>query len=1324
MRFLLEPGDAAAARPCAPGDLRAGDIALLVKWSGGLPSGYVLHRVLCNLSLGGRRLLLTKGDANLLPDWPPSAFQPAGRASALQRGGIRYELPRGLAANLLLPLYSLAANKLLYLAAALAASIFSLACRLRPAALAPQLSALYFAWESSLYPYLLRLLAAPALPGGGRPAAPVASVKSGRIVSDETWSGRVAVADYLTIEKGARVTVLPGAEIVFERREPWFFPVLRAGAGGELQELESAGSKLLVYGELRAAGTPAAPILFGGTAFAGIHALGGGSVSLEACRLGGSAACALSAWDSAGLLAENCAFTACARGAELYGSGRAVFRDCAFTESGGPALLARQHSSLLVYGGQAAACGGASAELSDGARGGFYGFSASGCARGFALSGRAAALLEKCGVSGNSGRAVDCAGKNSFSAAGCSFTGNPAGLRAEGENNISFSSCVFSAGAGPCAQLTGSNSAAFSGCSFAGGAGPSVQALGHNKLSFKTCSFSGGETAIDSTGCGSIEARGSGFEKTAGAALRLLRAEYFLAEGCRFSGCGAGLRAEDCARIEARGCVFEGNDGPAAFVTGLGGFFVSGSSFRHNGVGAHLSGELRARFEGCGFGAQRGAPLILSGRTTCALERSSFAGNQSGAALSGLACAEAEGCVFSGNDGPSFELSDSAELRAGGLVSSGVPAALLLEGRSAASLRRCWAESTGKPAACLAGSASLYASGSSFKSSSDAVYARELASAELEGCALFAGAGAALDLEGGAARLTAVYASGAGGLKVSGRAVLRADRLEIKAADYAADSRGSTLRLKALRSEGGSRGGILLSGGNAVIEGAVLTGAPYPGLAAGPGAALRCRGVIFEGAPWRPPALRPAPPRLRAWLTRFAAATARLPVFSGLYRLFYLAGARAAGLALNPGGGSVYLYRGMAAPGWVPGLSDMDLALLLPELPPAADWAAFASLRRRLRVFRALFPFTGEVLAAPAADFSAFVAGWGAKGAEFSAASRLLSGSLLPPVPARPARAADLTEAFYSYTLLLTHFCSEGLPRAFRSRNCLKGLADVSRYLDFEAPQRASRGAYAAAKGLRLDGLAPGDPGEAAFRSFSALHGACPAAGPGKATPAGGGGWFNRHAFEAACANLREAAGCDAGVALDALYRVYLVLPDSAAGDKAAFLRAAAVLKAAAGGGGYFSAAPLILTRSSFAALSALPYLNNPVFRLDLAAVPAGRAPEDGGVYSWNIEVPDLPPAAQVREGGVLAARHFAASWRSLWESMPPHYFYTRAAGLRLLLEKGTCPPFSMPGELSGSFSAAFGEGPSWRDFSAGGAGRANYEFVAQQARAIMEAAR
>ncbi|MDD2804580.1 MAG: right-handed parallel beta-helix repeat-containing protein [Elusimicrobiales bacterium] len=1318
MRFLLEPGDAVAARPCAPAALRAGDIALLVRWSGGLPSGYVLHRVVLNLSFAGGPVL-TRGDANLLPDWPPSSYQPAGAAAALLRGGRRYELARGLWPSLLLPLYSLAANKLLFAAAAAAAGLFSLACRLRPAFAAPQLNSLYLAWETRLYPALLRLLAAPALPRGGAPAPAAAAVRSGRVTSDETWGGRMAVADYLTIEAGVTVTVLPGTQLVFERREPWFFPVLRAGGGGEKLELESAGAKLLVYGRLLAAGTPAEPILFGGPAFSGVHALGDGRVDLRHCRLSGSASCALSVRDSAEGLAAACSLDACARGVELYGGANAAFTGCSVAACGGSAFLVSGHATLLAHGGSAG-CRGAAAEISGSAAAGFYGFTAAGCGAGFSVSGRAAVRLERCSVSGAGGRALSCSDRSSLTAVGSSFTANPAGVRAEGATSTRFESSAFSSAAGPCAQFYGRNESVFTGCSFSGGKGPALQAYGYNRLSLDRCAVSGGETAAAFFGRGELRAAHSVFAGSSGAAFKLDRAARFSAEACRFEDCKAGVRAEDCLELVLQGCLFSANAGPAAVVSGRSAVLVSGSVFSGNGLGLHFAGDTAACVAACRFEGQRGAPLLLDGRARSVLEKSAFTGNSSGVALAGRAEVEAADCSFSGNGGPSFELCGNAVLDARACVSSGEPAALLLREGGSGSLARCSSESFSGPAASLEGTAGLRAAGSSFKSARDAVYCRGASTLDLSGCSLSGGTGAALDFAGAEARLRSVTASGTGGLLAAGPGLMRAEGLTIRASAYAVDSSGARLLLSGLAAEGGARGGLLLTGGSARVENSAFSGAPYPGLAAGGGARLLCRAVTFDGTPWRPQPVPPAPARLRPALAAFAAATAHLPLFRALYREFYLAGVRAAGFLLKPGSGSsVYLYRGMAAPGWVAGLSDMDLALLQPRLTPAADWAAFSALRSRLRVFRALFPFTGEVLSAPAEDFSGFVSGWGLKGAEFRAASRLLAGPPLPAPPEREGRAADATEAFYSYTLLLSHFLAAGLPPAFRARNCLKGLADVKRYLDRGSPLRASRADYAAAHRLAPGAGAP-SPEDAAFLAFSALHAASPAAGPALAARSAAPGWFNRHAFEAACERLRGSAGGEAGVALDSLYRVYLVLPDAVAGDKSAFLRAAAALR---GGGSYFAAAPLVLTRASFAFLARLPYLNNPLFCLDLAAAPGGRSPEDGGVFTWNLELPAPPAAPAAAEGAALAARHFGASWRSLWGAMPPHYFYTRAAGLRLLLETGECPPFSGPAALGERLRAAYSGEPAWSEFAAGGACRANYEFVAAHARAALEAA-
>ena len=1296
MRFLLEPGDAVAVRPCAPEAPRTGDLALLVKWDGGRPSGYVLHRVLLNAAAGGRRLLLTKGDANFLPDWPPSAYEPAGLAVALERGGRRYPLERGLTGAFLLPVYGAVANKLLYLAAAAAAALFSF---LRPLLPCRALNPLYLRWEAFIYPLLLRLAALPARLSGGVPAAGACAVKSGRIAADETWSGRVVVADYLTIAAGARVTALPGTEIVFERREPWFFPVLRAGLDGEARSLQSAGAKMLVYGEFHAAGTAAAPVRAGGPAFSGIYALGGGRLTLSHTLLSGSSACAFSARDNALVLAERCAVAGGARGAEFYGAAGVTLQDCSFSGLAGPALLAGDDASLLVYGGFADRCGGAASELSGQAAAGFTGFSSSGSAAGLALSGASSARLRACSISGSSGAALSCSGPEVLLAADCSFDGNAAGLRATGGARVQMSGCAFSGSAGPAAELRG-----------------------HEDAEFKGCRFSGGSAGVEAEGRGRLRAADCSFERNGGPALRVRRASYFRAVNCSFTGCRAGIEAEDCLAARVEYSNFSGG-GPALCGSGLGRLSVVGCSFGGNEVGADISGGVFARLFRCSFENGAGAPLLLSGRARAAAEGCSFTGNGSGVALAGLAACEAEGCTFAGNGGPSFELSGSAELSAVSCRSEGAQAALAAVGDSCASLLRCSASSSGAPAVSLGGSSRLYAAGSSFSSSSDAVYARGAARLSLHGCALFADEGAALDLDCAGARLRRVYASGAGGLLTAGATAMRARDLEIAARDYAADLSGLSMYASCLRARGGGKGGLRAAAGRVTLRRAELGGAPYPVLVAAPGAVLKVADVFVDGVRWAPPAPRRAPSRARGLLFRFVAATAGLPPLAWLYRLYYLAAVRAAAALLRPGsGGSLYLYRGMAAGGWVAGLSDMDLALLGPEAAPAEDWAAWRAQRRRERLFRAVFPFTGEVLSAPAAHFSAFMSAWGVKGGEFSSASRLLAGPGIKPEARRDAGAADLTEAFYAYTLLMTHFYAAGLPPAFRSRNCRKGMVDVRRYLDTASPARGSRRDYARSIGADLSGA--GDPSAAAFEAFAALHAACPAVPEAphcsaSANPA----WFNTHIFEASCAALAREAGAGTGVVLDSLYRVYVLLPDALAGDKAAFLKAAAAYGAARRGTHYFSAAPLLLSRSSFLALAGLPYLNNPLFWQDLQVPAAGSSPEDGGLFLYGAPRPAAPDKAAAAAAARLAAAHFSASWRSLWGAMPAHYFYTRAAGLRLLLAAGAAPAFSRPHELGEAYRAQFGGGPAWPDFRAGGASGRNYQFVAAQTAALMEGA-
>lgn len=1280
MRFALEPGDAVEAEPCPPEELRAGELALLVKWEGSRPGGYVVHRVLLNLELAGRRLLLTKGDANLLPDLPPRAFQPVGRALA---GGSPPRVPWPLAAA-----YSWAAGRLLsacvflvyYLLRALAAL---------PAFSRPAVNALALLWETRVYPRLPALLAAPVRLAPAAAARPL--VRSGRLPAGETWSGEVTVADYLIIPPGVAVTVRPGTRISFVRREPWFFPVLRAGEGP--RELDSRLAKILVYGELLAEGGAGAPVVMGGPSFGGLHALGGGRISLSGCSLENSGGAALSAWDHSLAAASRCSFASCARGAEAFGSGALSLDACSFGAPAGPAARACDGASLLLSRCAVSAGGGPAVELSGSAFAGLSGLSVSDCAGGLSASGGAAVLLRGCAFSGCSGQAAEAGDGASFSAVACSFSRGGAGLAVRGRARVRLEACSFSANRGPAVRLCG----------------PAA-------LRVRGCAFAGGGSGIEGAGRLSADIEGSSFVSAGGPALRFERPARVEASSLTISDCRAGLVLSGAAAAVCRGLRVERTAGPALLAEDCRDLRVTGASFSGCSSGTVLSGITAASLRGCSFSGGAGAGCAVSGPARARLTGCGFSGG--GLKLSGAAEVSGEDCSFSGRTGPAVQACGAAALALSrASFSSAGPAAAAWDSASL-SLTGARVSSGGGPALAVSGRASLACSSCAVSAVSDAVGVSGGARALLEGSRLSSAGGAALNLGSGSAAALGCELNGRGGVLATG-GELRLEDSRVNASAYGIDS-SAAVSVSGTSVRGGAEGGARLTGPGSV-RGLSVEAAPYPGISAGP--EVDVSGAVYNGRPWSRPAAPARGPAARRLLFSFAAATAGLPVLSSVYRLIYAAAARLAPALLGVRGlRAVYLYRGMTERDWVPGLSDMDLAFVLDALPPAEDRRAYAGLKTRLSGFRTLFPFTGEALVASFGELAAFLPAWGIKGSEFRRTARLLAGEPLPAGPAVPGPGDD-TEAFYSYTLLMRHFFESGAPENFLRRNCLKNLADIRRYLDVSSPERGSRGAYARAAGLPLDAYSGFPRERSAFLAFSALHAA--AAGRARWRPAGeaaagGGGWFNVPVFEAACRGLARRAGFDVGVALDSLYRVYVVLPDERAGDEAAFRSACAALAAARASEPALGASPLVLTASSFALLARLPYLNNPLLWADAAAAPAGSGPEDGGVRTFGLPgLPEPPGPAELRAAAVYAARHFRASWRSLWGEMPPHYFYTRVCGLELLLRTGASPAFSGPEGLRAALAAAGGAAPDWRAFLAGGAGAENYEHIAARAAAL-----
>jgi len=1346
MRFLLEPGDAAAARPCAPAALRPGELALLVKWEGGRPAGYVIHRVVLNATLGGRRLLLTRGDANFLPDLPPSRFQPVARIETVSRGGLSWSAAPGA----LWPLasaYSFAANKLLFGCVYGAYLLISAAIFCLPRPFAALLNAVYLFLEVRLYPAVLSLAASAVRPRAAIAAGGQGALKSGRITSDETWSGRITVADYLTIERGVRVTVLPGAEIKFARSSSWFFPVLRAGDDGSRRELDSGLAKALVYGEFAALGGKEAPISIGGESFGGIHALGSGKISFRNCTFSDSGSWALSARDHAFLDAEGVTFSACRRGAEVSGQGAAFLKKCDLSGLDGPAARVLDGACLIFSRGTVKEAAAPAFEITGSARAAFYGAEVTQSACAFSASGRTKLVARDCVVRGAARGAVDLKEDASFEASGCLFDGGAFGLAATGTPRIALAGCLYTGNKGQAVTLngeagfsaercsfegnlagisaTGRSRIGLTGCSFSGNAGPAVEIKGGNRLDARVCSFNGGESGIEGLGLNRVKVRNSKFSAIKGAAVGLERPAELDVAFTVFDGNGAGLTLEACRRLQGADLNFTGNAGPAVHMTGAGKVLLRRALFSANGSGLDLGGDAEAALDDCAFERQTGTDASFAGRAWGEFRGCTFRGGGTSLGISGRAEVAAEKCVFDGNLGPAAEVSGLAELRLADCAVSGKEASLVFAGRSFGSFARVAASSGPFPALSTADRAGVSASGCSFSAGTDAVYCTGSGHAGFHGCVLASRDGAALNLRGGAADLEASSLSGRGGITSAYSSSVALREVEINSEAYGIDSSAASFSAEDLFLRGGALGGIVFSAGRNRLIDVRLEGAPAPGIALAAPATLGYKRVVVAGRQWRPP--RPARSSvLKKNLFRLAAATAGWPVFSSIYLLIYTAAVPAARLLLRGRGlRALYLYRGMADRGWVPGLSDMDLACVLETASPAQDYETYSRLRLRLRLLKTLFPFTGELMLATEGDFKGFLNCWGVKGAEFPGASRLLAGRSVEVKPgASGAGLGDATEAFYAYTLLMRHFFSEGLPETFLRRNCLKNLVDIRRYLDVAAPARLSRAAYAAGLGLPLEHFMKADKGDYAYQAFSALHSAAPSAQavigsrPSSVGPRPGG-WFNTNAFEAVCREMEKKSGLEMGVALDSLYRAYVVLPDAAAGDKKGYLRACAVLKEARAASPLLSASPMVLTERAFALISRLPYLNNPLLWAGLPGRSGGGSgPEDGGVYTYNLlPVPPAPDAAGTRAAALSAARHFCASWRSLWHEMPPHYFYTRAAGLRLLLETGDSPEFSDPVRLREVLLERTGfAAPAWPDYLAGGAGRAGYEHISAQA--------
>ena len=981
---------------------------------------------------------------------------------------------------------------------------------------------------------------------------------------------------------------------------------------------------------------------------------------------------------------------------EISAGARGSFSGCVFTGGKGPALRCRDNSSLDISATEVFAAAGSALEILNEARVNLSGMSARGCARGAWVAGSAR-----------------------LTAKDCNFRENACGMYVAGKAFAGLNSCRFEDNKGLSVEISAGARGIFSGCVFTGGKGPALKCVDNSVLVISA----------------------SEVVAVAGDAVKLLDKARVSLSGMSVRGCARGVWVAGSARLTAKDCRFEDNKGPSAEILGRAGGGFYGCVFT-GGKGPVLKcvDNSRLVISASGVFASAGNALEISNAARVSLSGISVRGCARGVWVAGSARLTAKDCRFEDNKGPSAEISGLASGNFSGFISVGVPAGIVVRGKSRLRLVSSSVRSAEQPALSVSGSARLSVSGTSFFSVGDAVFAGGRGILGMADSSAVSEKGFAINLGVSSAELRRVSASGVIGIFIRKVRLVKIENVRVNARKYAIVSSAN-------------------NGRDAVVN-AEAYAAPNPGLS-GPASArgLYIKNVLFNGHPWTPP-LKPGP-RKRSLLFRFAAATYAMPVFSQLYRRVYLIGPAVARLLLPSAGmKSLYLYRGMTGSGWVPALSDMDLACLLRTLLPGEDWRLYCALKRRQRALKALLPYTGEIMAARDDEFLEFMSVWGIKGREFYSSSKLLYGTELPRRPSSGnGENADLTEAFYAYTILACHFFSAYQPIPFVRRNCLKNYMDVTRYLDTKSPLRDSRREYALAAGICLDDFASYPKKEAAFRAFSALHAAAMERLPEMARPAtdrladasaslnnsfAGPRPFEALAkedasadsrrpghtdFEKICRVLARTCGEEAGFVWDSLYRFYIIIPDALAGDRAVFNRVASAVIRAGRSSEFLAQASVLISAGAFELLSFTAYLNNPLFWLDLAGCcreGGGGEPNgghNGGIYRYGFTPSYRRPSEDfTREMKALALKHFAATWRSLWEKMPLHYFYSRAAGLRLLLEKGNSPAFSDILTLSSVFQETYGPNiPGWKEFYSRGFGRENYEFIAVQVEAARE---
>jgi predicted nucleotidyltransferase len=992
---------------------------------------------------------------------------------------------------------------------------------------------------------------------------------------------------------------------------------------------------------------------------------------------------------------------------------------------------------------------------------------------GFKIDGENKFILNRLNILRND-LGFEALGNNNINIKESEFSKNSLGFRAAGKNNINIQKAEFLDNEGPAFKIKGANNLILNKQSvFRNGLG--FEAEGLNNINIQDAEFSENKgpafklklqnnfvskklivlknvSGFEVKGANNLNIEESDFTDNNGAAFKIEGANKIIVKKIAVSNNGLGFESIGRNNIVVKTGEFLKNRGAAFLLSKKSKFSGEALNVKENFSGLTASHNSRINISGSLFKDNTGYAVFLNKNTSFKADKLSFQNNSFGIRASGYSSVFIKNSSFTQKNSPSFKIDKKSYCKISKVVSltdtCGLDASL---GASVEVFNSKFQSARG-PLINILKDGSFFSENSSYICGGDAIFIDEA-----DKCAFRKSSIKSKDADG--LNISCknffgedlILTAGEGAIFIKKAIKVKLKKININALKYSLISHAENLIVSNLKAIGGAKGGLEIREGNNFFSDIKIENTPEPGISVSKDIKIRYGKVFVNGKKWKLSRKNDLLSfYLRKKLANFTANTAQLPGFGLFYKAVYKAALIiSAEVFYFDRIKSIYLHRGIASGSWVPGLSDIDLHIVISELNFNEEFEVIKKFSSRYRMLKRFFPFLGEVLISRQDELSKYISYGGVKAQEFKAYARIIKGypfsfslenKTLEDI-------SNTNESFYSYTILMKMIFSKTLypPKAIL-RNTQKALLDIMRYSDTmaEADSRLSRQNYLKfILNYEKDFFGSckfTDTSALAYKAFLHLH-----------------NYLSKDVFKTAkqsknkkliyktskpvkfdeslckksylddiVGEIRNKVGNqDLSFVLDNLYRFYIVIPNKDVKKSKLFEGIYVEVEKLKKHYTFIDANPMILSETSFILLMQSAYLNNPAFFMDFDPFNSSEIIIDEGflgeklIYKNIAHLKKIPVFEEfILKNAQLSLFHLANSWRFFFSDSHIHYLHSRIMCLRLILEKNIVVSPSNFKFLSEVF---FQEFPETR-LAETKINKPDYLFISQQIRAAINA--